>query len=452
MAENILAELKATYPELKVGDVTVATSTSKDASDRDVTTYTASIPVSFGYDTVTATVTWASIEITKPTINAVYYVEYYKENLDGTYEKVDADCTRKSAAVGSPVSITPVEDKYEHYHVNTEKSTLSGKLVAIKSASDIVILSVYYDLDEHTVAFDLKDGSEASVQTIKHGKTAEKPADPGRTGFRFLGWFADENLTTEFDFSQAIEEDTTVYAGWKKKSSDSSDSSYTGGSSSSNGGGSSSSSSKNDVTADKETENGSVKLDKTSASKGSTVTITVTPDEGYETGKVTVTDKNGNEIEVTDKGNGKYTFTMPATGVDVKADFNEVGTGDSSDAEKEPTVITMQIGSKDVSVNEKTITNDVAPVIRNNRTLVPIRVITETLGGTVDWDDATKTVTLNIDGKEIKMTIGVILEKYGVAPTIINDRTYVPIRFVADELGAEVQWNDETKTVTVTKK
>ena len=45
MAENILTELKATYPELKVGDVTVATSTSKDASDRDVTTYTASIPV-----------------------------------------------------------------------------------------------------------------------------------------------------------------------------------------------------------------------------------------------------------------------------------------------------------------------------------------------------------------------------------------------------------------------
>ena len=49
------------------------------------------------------------------------------------------------------------------------------------------------------------------------------------------------------------------------------------------------------------------------------------------------------------------------------------------------------------------------------------------------------------------MTIGVILEKYGVAPMIINDRTYVPIRFVAEELGAEVQWNEETKTVTIIK-
>ncbi len=225
MAEDILTELKATYPELKVGDVTVATSTSKDTSDRDVTTYTASIPVSFGYDTVTATVTWASIGITKPTINAVYDVEYYKENLDGTYEKVDADCTRKSAELGSEV--TAEEKDYDHYVLNKEKSKLSGTVIKPKVEGEgenakvnILTLKVYYDLDEHTVAFDLKDGSEASVQTIKHGKTAEKPADPGRTGFRFLGWFADENLTTKFDFSQAIEEDTTVYAGWKKKSSD----------------------------------------------------------------------------------------------------------------------------------------------------------------------------------------------------------------------------------------
>ena len=111
----------------------------------------------------------------------------------------------------------------------------------------------------------------------------------------------------------------------------------------------------------------------------------------------------------------------------------------------------MQIGNTDVTVNTDVIKTDVAPVIRNDRTLVPIRVVTETLGGKVDWNNATKEVTLNIDGKEIKKTIGVILEKYGVAPMIINDRTYVPIRFVAEELGAEVQWNEETKTVTIIK-
>ncbi len=230
------------------------------------------------------------------------------------------------------------------------------------------------------------------------------------------------------------------------KSTGESDPSYTGGSSSSGGG--SSSTTKNDVTVDSKTENGTIKIDKDTASKGSTVTITVTPDEGYEVDEIKVTDESGNEIEVTDKGNGKYTFTMPSTDVDIKADFKET-TSDSEETEK--TIITMQIGNTDVSVNEDVITNDVAPVIRNDRTLVPIRVVTETLGGKVDWNAKTKEVTLNIDGKEIKMTIGKTLEKYGVAPMIINDRTYVPIRFVAEELGAEVQWNEETKTVTIIK-
>ena len=56
-----------------------------------------------------------------------------------------------------------------------------------------------------------------------------------------------------------------------------------------------------------------------------------------------------------------------------------------------------------------------------------------------------------IDGKEITMTIGKVLEAYGVAPQIINSRTYVPIRFVADELGSEVNWNEETKEITIVK-
>ena len=73
--------------------------------------------------------------------------------------------------------------------------------------------------------------------------------------------------------------------------------------------------------------------------------------------------------------------------------------------------------------------------------MVPIRIVTETFGGEVSWNDATKTVTLKIDGKEITMTIDKVLETYGVAPEIMNDRTYVPIRFVVDEIGAEVNWN-----------
>ena len=71
------------------------------------------------------------------------------------------------------------------------------------------------------------------------------------------------------------------------------------------------------------TENGSVSVSPKNASRGDTVTITVKPDDGYVLDDLTVTDKNGNDLKLTDKGNGKYTFTMPAGKVEVKASFAE---------------------------------------------------------------------------------------------------------------------------------
>lgn len=111
----------------------------------------------------------------------------------------------------------------------------------------------------------------------------------------------------------------------------------------------------------------------------------------------------------------------------------------------------MQIGNLHMTVNGKAFTNDVAPVIMNDRTLVPIRVVTETLGGSADWNGKAQVVTLNINGKTITMKIGVVLEKYGVAPLIIDNRTYVPIRFVAEELGATVDWNADTQEIVIRK-
>ena len=67
--------------------------------------------------------------------------------------------------------------------------------------------------------------------------------------------------------------------------------------------------------------NGKVSLDKSTAKKGDTVTVTVTPDAGYQLDKLTVTDKNGNALKLTDKGDGKYSFTMPDGKVEVKAVF-----------------------------------------------------------------------------------------------------------------------------------
>ena len=197
--------------------------------------------------------------------------------------------------------------------------------------------------------------------------------------------------------------------------------------------------------------------------KDNTITVTL---KSVGTAKITVSAAEGNDFlakdatydltvqkkkssssssdsSTTDKDNNKTTDTDKTT------DNNQ--TKDDNGAAEKSKVIKLQIGSRIVNVDNEAVIYDTAPVIRNDRTLVPIRIVTETLGGKVDWNGVTKEVTLHIDGKEIKMTVGKTLEKYGVAPVIIDGRTFVPVRFVADELGATIAWDDVTKTVTITK-
>ena len=169
--------------------------------------------------------------------------------------------------------------------------------------------------------------------------------------------------------------------------------------------------------------------------KDATYGLTVQKKKSSSSSSATTTDK--------DKDNNKTIDNDKTTD-------NNQAKDDNSAAEKSK-VIKLQIGSRIVNVDNEAVIYDAAPVIRNDRTLVPIRIVTETLGGKVDWNGATKEVTLHIDGKEIKMTVGKTLEKYGVAPVIIDGRTFVPVRFVADELGATVAWDNATKTVTITK-
>jgi len=110
----------------------------------------------------------------------------------------------------------------------------------------------------------------------------------------------------------------------------------------------------------------------------------------------------------------------------------------------------------------KRIDNDsdeVAPYLaEGNRTLVPLRFIAEGFGATVDWDDATKGITIKLGDKEIKMTVNsaeytVNGEKktLDVPATVTNDRTFVPIRAVSENLGKEVFW-DGTGLIVISDK
>ena len=109
-----------------------------------------------------------------------------------------------------------------------------------------------------------------------------------------------------------------------------------------------------------------------------------------------------------------------------------------------------------VTIDGKVQVYDVMPVIENGRTLVPMRGIFEALGAEIKWDDATKTVTGTKGDVSVVLTIGNTLAKVNdkevtldVPAKIVSDRTMVPVRFISESLGCNVGWDDTTKTVII---
>ena len=191
----------------------------------------------------------------------------------------------------------------------------------------------------YTAQFDTNGGSAVDkVKTDKNGKI-ERPADPTKEGYIFVGWYSDSKLTKPFDFSAELTANSTLYAKWKEN----------------------------------------------------------------------------NEIILT-------------------------------------------IGSRKISVFGREIKNDVAPKIVNDRTMLPIRIVAESLGGTVTWNGELQRVTIQKGADVILITIGAdtayvngTAVKLDAAAFVENGRTYLPLRFVSETLGAPVAWNEAEKTVTITK-
>ncbi|NLK37877.1 MAG: copper amine oxidase N-terminal domain-containing protein [Epulopiscium sp.] len=112
-----------------------------------------------------------------------------------------------------------------------------------------------------------------------------------------------------------------------------------------------------------------------------------------------------------------------------------------------------------VTVGGTAVVFDQEPIIKEGRTLVPLRAIFEALGATIEWNAETKTVVAKDEkGVEITLTVGSKEMKVGDkvvtldAPAqIVKDRTLVPVRAIAEAFGAEVAWDAETKTVAIQK-
>ena len=261
-------------------------------------------------------------------------------------------------AENNTYTITPVNDRFYLASLpagfdvaktsHWQGGTVSGNILTINSDVD----EVTYDYDcgkDFTTTFTLEIPTQYTVTahglyggvmgitpgedyTARYTVGAQVGLQIGkRDGFTLQGltlegiseeqlqWQAkDAESTTRGISFEMPAHNVTVTVNWKANGSSS-------GGGSSGGGGGGTSTPGYTVSADK-TENGAIAVSPKSASKGDTVTITATPDKGYTLESLTVLDKDGKALELTDKGSGKYTFTMPAGKITVKAVFMDDNT------------------------------------------------------------------------------------------------------------------------------
>ena len=165
---------------------------------------------------------YAKFELTSTPIGDIYVrydVLHIKQLPDGTYDLANAEVEHLSAK--KDTTVTAVAKNYRathHVNVNRTLSKLTDTAIQAHPGADgkpvYTILTVYYDLDFHTLTFDTMGGSKIAPETVRHGLTVAKPKDPVNGGYIFDGWYTDKTFRHRYDFSTPLTEDITIYAKW----------------------------------------------------------------------------------------------------------------------------------------------------------------------------------------------------------------------------------------------
>ncbi len=245
----------------------------------------------------------------------------------------------------------------------------------------------------------------ASSSQAKQGEKVTITATPER-GYKFDEWrviSGDVTLRDKYSATTTFimpDEDVEVKAYFKKKSSE----------------GSSHDTEYYNITT-KTDKHGTVEA-RSKAKEGTEVSVTVSPDKGYKLDEITVTDKRGRDITIKETNReNRYKFTMPARDVTVEATFKQIKQEQPSKPTTPPTIPPTN--------NNKPIENN---IIKKQQTTV------FTIGSNI--------MTVITDGKATQTTID-------AKPFLSQGRVMIPVRYAAESLGMQVEWNKQTQTVVL---
>lgn len=358
-------------------------------------------------------VTVNSIDLENKTAELSGVLEADKEAVALDFDKINVEAGEDAEGEGN-VNVTLKNlvlkgEKSANYEVKTES------VAGVMKKSDIIEIKFS----------DMENGTAAGNAKYLKGSSVTVTATPD-SGYEFKGWYnGDTFVSSDESYTFTADSDIELTAKFEKIR-------VVG------IGGGSGASSKCTVKFD---TNGGSKIANIKVNKNKTVSKPANPEkEGYKF-----------DGWYSDKGLTKeYDFSEKVSkGFTLYAKWVEV---------TEDNAIVLTIGDKKAFVFGEEVENDVAPIIRNNRTMHPIRFIAEALGAKVEWDGNARKVTISTEDIEIVITIDsdtAVVNGESVkldSPAFIeNDRTYLPLRFISENLGAKVTWDEATKTVTITK-